>query len=111
MANKVAGIDVYTKILMVVVANAHMPESKQERRRFTTMPTELRRLSKRHTSPICSDRAVFVSSILWPKVRPALLGDDRLKCPKEQLVEALTGRSQPMHRQMHALQPERQQLP
>jgi len=42
--------------------------------------------------------------------RLALLGDDRLKCTKEQLVDALTGRSQPMHRQMLALQLERQQL-
>jgi transposase len=33
----------------------------------------------------------------------ASLGDDRLKCPEEQLVEALTGRSQPMHREVLAL--------
>jgi hypothetical protein len=37
----------------------------------------------------------------------ALLGDDRLKCSEEQLVDALTGRAQPMHRQMLALQLER----
>src|SRR5713101_6573188 len=35
----------------------------------------------------------------------ALLGDDRLKCSEEQLVDALTGRPQPMHRQMLGLQP------
>src|SRR5260370_37755792 len=40
----------------------------------------------------------------------ALLGDDRLKCTEEQLVEALTGRSHPMHGQMLALQLERLQL-
>ncbi len=40
----------------------------------------------------------------------ALLGDDRLKCTEEQLVEALTGRSHPMHRQMLALQLERLRL-
>jgi len=40
----------------------------------------------------------------------ALLGDDRLKCSEEQLVDALTGRAQPMHRQMLALQLERLQL-
>jgi hypothetical protein len=40
----------------------------------------------------------------------ALLGDDRLKCSEEQLVDALTGRAQPMHRQMLALQRERLQL-
>ena len=40
----------------------------------------------------------------------ALLGDGRLKCTEEQLVEALTGRSHPMHRQMLALQLNRVQL-
>jgi transposase len=34
----------------------------------------------------------------------ALLGNDRLKCSEELLVEALTGRSHPMHEQMLALQ-------
>jgi len=40
----------------------------------------------------------------------AALGDDRLKCTEEQLVDALTGSSQPMHREMLALQLERLQL-
>jgi hypothetical protein len=40
----------------------------------------------------------------------AALGDDRLKCSQEQLVDALTGRPQPMHRAMLALQLERLQL-
>jgi hypothetical protein len=40
----------------------------------------------------------------------ALLGDDRLKCTEEQLVEALTGRSHPMQGQMLALQLERLRL-
>ena len=40
----------------------------------------------------------------------ALLGDDRLKCTEEQLVEALTGRSHAMHRQMLSLQLERLRL-
>src|SRR3984893_15066738 len=40
----------------------------------------------------------------------ALLGDDRLKCSEEQLVDALTGRPQPKHRQMLGLQLERLQL-
>src|SRR5438445_8109983 len=40
----------------------------------------------------------------------ALLGDDRLKCTEEQLVEALTGRSHPMHGQMLGLQLERLRL-
>ena len=40
----------------------------------------------------------------------AALGDDRLKCSKEQLVDALTGRPEPMHRAMLGLQLERLQL-
>src|ERR1700738_545931 len=40
----------------------------------------------------------------------ALLGDDRLKSTEEQLIEALTGRSHPMHLQMLALELERLQL-
>src|SRR3984893_8109537 len=37
----------------------------------------------------------------------AVLGDQRLQCSEEQLVDALTGSSQPMHREMLALQLER----
>jgi hypothetical protein len=44
-ADKIAGIDVHKKVLMVVVMDARAPELKPERRRFTTMPSELRRLS------------------------------------------------------------------
>ncbi len=40
----------------------------------------------------------------------AALGDDRLKCSEEQLVDALTGRPEPMHRAMLGLQLERLQL-
>jgi transposase len=40
----------------------------------------------------------------------AQLGDNRLQCTAEQLVDALTGRPQPMHREMLALQLERLQL-
>jgi transposase len=40
----------------------------------------------------------------------ALLGDDQLKCSEEQLVDALTGRPQPMHREMLGLQLERLRL-
>ena len=42
--------------------------------------------------------------------RLVALGDDRLKCTEEQLVDALTGSSQHMHREMLALQLERLQL-
>ena len=47
MADKIAGIDAHKKVLMVVVRDARTPESKPERRRFATMPGELRRLSTR----------------------------------------------------------------
>jgi transposase len=48
MADKIAGIDVHKKVLMVVVIDVRTPESKPERRRVATMPSELRRLSKWH---------------------------------------------------------------
>lgn len=38
MANKIAGIDVHRKVLMVIVIDALGPDSKLERRRFTTTP-------------------------------------------------------------------------
>jgi len=40
----------------------------------------------------------------------AKLGNERLRCPRERLIEALTGRSHPTHRQMLALQLERLRL-
>jgi hypothetical protein len=40
----------------------------------------------------------------------AQLGDERLRCSEEQLVDALTGRAGPMQRAMLALQLERLQL-
>jgi len=46
MGNKITGIDVHNKVLVVVV-DAHAPEPKPERRRFSTMPGDLRRLSMR----------------------------------------------------------------
>jgi transposase len=45
MSYKIAGIDVHKKVLMVVVIDASVPEWKPERRRFATMPSDLRRLS------------------------------------------------------------------
>jgi transposase len=45
MANKIAGIDVHKKVLMVVVVDRATPDEKPGRRRFPTMPTELRHLS------------------------------------------------------------------
>jgi len=225
MSYKIAGIDVHKKVLMVVVVDASTPEEKPERRRFATMPSELRRLSTwlreqgveeavmestaqywrsvwlelepymrlqlaqafsnraprgrkhdfkdaerlvrrlianelilsfvpdgeqrtwrnmtRMKTQLTRDRvrlqnqmeclleemriklSIVVSDLLGvsglrilralaegetdPR-RLALLGDDRLKCSEEQLVDALTGRPQPMHREMLALQLERLQL-
>jgi transposase len=43
--SKIAGIDVHKKVLMVVVVDASTPEWKPERRRFATLPSDLRRLS------------------------------------------------------------------
>ena len=45
MSYKIAGIDVHKKVLMVVVMDASTPDEKPERRRFATLPSELRRLS------------------------------------------------------------------
>ena len=225
MSYKVAGIDVHKKVLMVVVIDATPPEEKPERRRFATMPSEMRRLSiwlreqgveeavmestaqywrsvwlelepymRLHLAQAFSNRAprgrkhdfkdaerlvrrliakelilsfvpdgeqrtwrsltrmklqlrrdrvrlqnqmeclleemriklsIVVSDLLGasgqrilralaegetdPK-QLAQLGDERLKCTEEQLVDALTGRVQPMHREMLALQLERLQL-
>jgi transposase len=225
MSYKIAGIDVHKKVLMVVVMDASTPESKPERRRFTTMPSDLRRLllwlreqgveeavmestaqywrsvwlelepymrlqlaqafsnraprgrkhdfkdAERLVRRLIADElilsfvphgeqrtwrnltriklqltrdqvrlqsqmeclleemriklSVVVSDLLGasglrilralaqgetdPK-KLALLGDDRLKCTEEQLIDALTGRPQPMHREMLALQLARLQL-
>jgi len=225
MVNKIAGIDVHKKVLMVVVMDARAPESKPERRRFSTLPSELRRLStwlreqgveeavmestaqywrsvwlelephmRLHLAQAFSNRAprgrkhdfkdaerlvrrlvaqelvlsfvpngeqriwrnltrtklqlirdrvrlqnqieclleemriklsIVVTDLLGVsglRILHALaagetdakslasLGDGRLRCTEEQLVEALTGRSHPMHRQMLALQLERLRL-
>src|SRR5437870_1753601 len=225
MSYKIAGIDVHKKVLMVVVMDASTPESKPERRRFTTMPSDLRRLllwlreqgveeavmestaqywrsvwlelepymrlqlaqafsnraprGRKHDfkdaerlvrrliadelilsfvphgeqrtwrnmtrmkTQLTRDRvrlqnqmeclleemriklSIVVSDLLGgsglrilsalaqgetdPKML-AQLGDERLQCTEEQLVDALTGRVQPMHRTMLALQLQRLQL-
>ena len=225
MADKVAGIDVHKKVLMVVVIDARVPELKPERQRFTTMPSELHRLStwlkakgveeavmestaqywrsvwlelephmRLHLAQAFSNRAprgrkhdfkdaerlvrrliakelilsfvpdgeqriwrnmtrmklqlvrdrvrlhsqieslleemriklsVVVSDLLGSsglRILDSLakgetdakilasLGDDRLKCTEEQLIEALTGSSHPIHRQMLGLKLERLRL-
>jgi hypothetical protein len=38
------------------------------------------------------------------------LGEERLRCSEEQLIDSLTGSPQPMHRQLLSLQLERLQL-
>jgi transposase len=225
MSYKIAGIDVHKKVLMVVVIDATTPEEKPARRRFATLPSDLRQLSSwlqaqdvqeavmestaqywrtvwlelephmlLHLAQAFSNRAprgrkhdfkdaerlvrrliadelilsfvpngeqrmwrnltrmktqltrnrvrlqsqmeclleemrIKLSSVVSdllgasglrilralaagetePKKLVAL-GDDRLKCTEEQLVDALTGSSQPMHREMLALQLEHLQL-
>jgi transposase len=222
MSGKIAGIDVHKKVLMVVVIDGAVPEKKPERRRFSTMPTELHHLltwlrdrgveevvmestaqywrsvwlelepyMSLHLAQAFSNRAPrgrkhdfkdaerlarrFIAQELILSFVPegeqrmwrnltrmklqlirdrvrlhsqieclleemriklsvvvadlfgtsglrilhalardetdpanlALLGDERLKCGKQQLIEALTGRSHPIHRQMLALQLDR----
>jgi len=222
MANKIAGIDVHKKVLMVVVVDRATPDEKPERRRFPTMPTELRHLSiwlrERGVEEVVMESTAQYWRSVWLELEPhmslhlaqafsnkaprgrkhdfkdaerlarrfmakelimsfvpdgeqriwrnltrmklqlirdrvrlhgqieclleemriklsvvvtdlfgasglrilhalaqdetdpknlALLGDDRLKCSEEQLIEAVTGRSHPVHRQMLGLQLER----
>ena len=222
MANKIAGIDVHKKVLMVVVVDRATPDEKPERRRFPTMPTELRHLSiwlrERGVEEVVMESTAQYWRSVWLELEPhmslhlaqafsnkaprgrkhdfkdaerlarrfmakelimsfvpgeeqrmwrnltrmklqlirdrvrlhgqieclleemriklsvvvtdlfgtsglrilhalaqgetnaknlALLGDDRLKCSEEQLIEAMTGRSHPVHRQMLGLQLER----
>ena len=225
MSYKIAGIDVHKRVLMVVVIDASTPEEKPERRRFTTMPSDLHRLSiwlreQRVEEAVMESTAQYWRTV-WLELEPylrlqlaqafsnraprgrkhdfkdaerlvrrliadelilsfvpdgeqrtwrnmtrmktqlrrdrvrlqnqmeclleemriklsmvvsdllgasgvrilralaqgesdskklALLGDNQLKCSEEQLVDALTGRPQPMHREMLRLQLERLQL-
>ncbi len=222
MSDKIAGIDVHKKVLMVVVIDARNPEAKPERRRFSAMPGDLHHLrtwlqDRGVTEAVMESTAQYWRSV-WLELEPhmclhlaqafsnraprgrkhdfkdaerlvrrliakelilsfvpggeqriwrnltrmklqlvrdrvrlhsqieclleemriklsavvtdllgssglrilhalaegetdaknlASLGDGRLKCTEEQLVEALTGRSHPMHRQMLALQLDR----
>ena len=225
MAGKTAGIDVHKKVLMAVVMDGAAPEDKPQRRRFSTMPTELHQLStwlrdrgveevvmestaqywrsvwlelepymSLHLAQAFSNRAPrgrkhdfkdaerlarrFIAKELILSFVPgeeqrtwrdltrmklqlirdrvrlhsqieclleemriklsvvvadlfgmsglrilhalaqgetdpknlALLGDERLKCSDDQLIEALTGRSHPVHREMLALQLDRLRL-
>ncbi len=47
MADKIVGIDVHKKVLMVVVMDAFTPGSKPERQRFATMRSEFASLIDR----------------------------------------------------------------
>ena len=222
MSVKIAGIDVHKKVLMVVVMNSATPDVKPERRRFSTMPTELHHLStwlqERGVEEVVMESTAQYWRSVWLELEPhmslhlaqafsnraprgrkhdfkdaerlarrfiakelilsfvpggeqriwrnltrmklqlirdrvrlhsqieclleemriklsvvvadlfgtsglrilhalaqdetdpknlALLGDERLRCSEEQLIEALTGRSHPVHRQMLGLQLER----
>ena len=222
MSYKIAGIDVHKKVLMVVVMDAHAPADEPERRRFATMPSDLRRFATwlgerevkeavmestaqywrsvwlelepymrlqlaqafsnraprgrkhdfkdaerlvrrliadelilsfvpkgeqrnmtRTKTQLTRDRVRLQSQmeclleemriklssvvsdllgvsglrILWALARGesdpkklAALGEERLRCSEEQLIDALTGSPQPMHRELLSLQLERLQL-
>jgi transposase len=225
MADKIAGIDVHKKVLMVVMLDAGTAEGKPERRRFATMPSELRRLSiwlrEQGVEEVVMESTAQYWRSVWMELEPhmclhlaqahsnraprgrkhdfkdaerlvrrliakelilsfvpdgeqriwrnltrmklqlvrdrvrlhsqieclleemriklsvvvtdllgssglrilhalaqgetdaktlALLGDERLKCSEEQLIEALTGRTHPMHAQMLRLELERLRL-
>src|SRR5260370_9036364 len=68
MADKIAGIDVHKKVLMVVVMDARTPESKPERRRFATMPGELRRLSTWLQERGVEEAVMESTAQYWPSV-------------------------------------------
>ncbi len=127
MADKIAGIDVHKKVLMVVVMDARTPESKPERRRFATMPSELRRLStwlqERGVEEVVMESTAQYWRSVWLELEPHmclhLAQAFSNRAPRgrkhdfkdaERLVEALTGRSHPVHGQMLALQLERLRL-
>ena len=76
MADKVAGIDVHKKVLMVVVMDARTPESKPERRRFTPMPGELRRVSTWLKDLGVEERVMESTAQYWRSVWLALKGTE-----------------------------------
>src|SRR5260370_38930591 len=65
MDDKISGIDVHKKVLMVVVIDARTPESKPERRRFATMPSELRRLSTWLEEPGVEEAVMESTARYW----------------------------------------------
>ena len=101
-------------------------------RSLTRMKTQLRRDRVRRQSPmecLLEEMRIKLSSVVSDllgtsglRILRALaageteprqwvaLGDERLKCTEEQLLDALRGSSQPMHREMLALQWQRLQL-
>src|SRR6266576_1237679 len=107
--------------------DARTPESKPERRRFATMPSELRRLStwlqERGVEEAVMESTAQYWRSVWLELEPHmclhLAQAFSNRAPRgrkhdfkdaERLVEALTGRSHPMHGQMLALQLERLRL-
>lgn len=68
MSHKVAGIDVHKKVLMVVVIDATAPEEKPERRRFATMPSELRRLASWLRERAVEEAVMESSAQYWRSV-------------------------------------------
>src|SRR5271157_5659487 len=90
-----------------------LSDSIRSNGKAASKPGDSSPLPPTYTALNCSDsydvHAIALEGETDPR-RLALLGDDRLRCSEEQLVDALTGRPQPMHREMLALQLERLQL-
>ena len=92
MSYKIAGIDVHKKVLMVVVVDASTPDGKPERRRFATMPSELRRLSAWLREEGVEEAVMESTAQYWRSVWLELEPHMRL-----QLAQAFSNRA-PRHR-------------
>jgi transposase len=77
MSHKIAGIDVHKKVLMVVVIDATAPEEKLERRRFATMPSDLRRLAswlrEREVEEAVMESTAQYWRSVWLELEPFML--------------------------------------
>jgi len=84
MSYKIAGIDVHKKVLMVVVMDAHEPE----RRRFATMPSDLRRfatwLREREVKEAVGESTAQYWRSVWLELEPYM---------RLQLAQAFSNRS------------------
>jgi hypothetical protein len=68
MSYKIAGIDVHKKVLVVEVMDASTPDEKPERRRFGTLPSELRRLIDLVTGAGVEEAVMESTAQYWQSV-------------------------------------------